>query len=370
MREKRQTIKNTVYLALLLAMLLAGALLGIFLPKAERSVPERRRLASMPQLSAKSVEDGSFMRDYETYTQDHFPARETFRRIKALFCKDILQQLQVNEIAVKGGTAVKLDYPLQPQSVQHATERFSYLWQRYLRDSDCTVYTAVVPDKNYYAAPIYGYPQMEYACLFSMIEQQMPYAKRIDLTDTLCLESYYRTDAHWRADALQGTAQRIAQAMGAQLALEALAPRTLPEPFYGVYSGQTALPLGNDALTVLDGAPIQSMRVYDLESDSYGTVYDESRRGGADLYEYFLSGSRSFLRIENDAAQTDRELIIFRDSFGSAIAPLLATGYRTVTLVDIRYLSPALLGRYQSFSDQDVLFLYSASVLNHSETLK
>ena len=33
-------------------------------------------------------------------------------------------------------------------------------------------------------------------------------------------------------------------------------------------------------------------------------------------------------------------------------------------------LAGALLGRYQSFSDQDVLFLYSASVLNHSETLK
>ena len=370
MREKRQTIKNTVYLALLFAMLLAGALLGIFLPKADRSVSERRRLASMPQLSEKSIENGSFMRDYETYTQDHFPARETFRSIKALFCKDILRQLQVNEIAVKDGTAVKLDFPLQMQSVQHATQRFSYLWQRYLRDSDCTVYTAVVPDKNYYAAPIYGYPQMEYARLFSIMEQQMPYAKGIDLTDTLSLESYYRTDAHWRADALQGAAQRIAQSMGAQLALADLSPRTLPEPFYGVYSGQTALPLGHDALTVLDGASIQSMRVYDLESDSYGTVYDESRREGADLYEYFLSGSRSFLRIENDAAQTDRALIIFRDSFAGAVAPLLATGYRTVTLVDIRYLSPALLGRYQSFSDQDVLFLYSASVLNHSETLK
>ena len=38
--------------------------------------------------------------------------------------------------------------------------------------------------------------------------------------------------------------------------------------------------------------------------------------------------------------------------------------------MDIRYLSPAQLGRYLTFTDQDVLFLYSTGVLNNSSTLK
>ena len=78
----------------------------------------------------------------------------------------------------------------------------------------------------------------------------------------------------------------------------------------------------------------------------------------------------SLLRIENPHADTDRELIIFRDSFGSSMAPLLAKGYKTVTVVDIRYLSSAMLGRFIDFHGQDVLFLYSTLVLNNSNQLQ
>ena len=52
------------------------------------------------------------------------------------------------------------------------------------------------------------------------------------------------------------------------------------------------------------------------------------------------------------------------------IAPLLAEHVRELILADIRYISPALLGELISFEGRDVLFLYSESVLNNSETLK
>ena len=62
--------------------------------------------------------------------------------------------------------------------------------------------------------------------------------------------------------------------------------------------------------------------------------------------------------------------MIFRDSFGSAIAPLLVQGYKTVTLVDVRYISTSQLGAYADFAGKDVLFLYSTLVLNNSTALK
>ena len=89
-----------------------------------------------------------------------------------------------------------------------------------------------------------------------------------------------------------------------------------------------------------------------------------------DLYDVFLSGSRSLLTIENPHAATDRELILFRDSFGSALAPLLVQGYAKVTLVDIRYIQIDVLDRFLEFGGQDVLLLYSTSVLNNSQTIK
>ena len=91
---------------------------------------------------------------------------------------------------------------------------------------------------------------------------------------------------------------------------------------------------------------------------------------GNDPYELFLSGSISLLSIENPNAETDREMIVFRDSFGSSLAPLLAEGYAKITLADIRYLPSSQMGKLLDFTDADVLFLYSVPVLNNSDTLK
>ena len=78
----------------------------------------------------------------------------------------------------------------------------------------------------------------------------------------------------------------------------------------------------------------------------------------------FLSGTKALLRIDNPNATTDEELIIFRDSFGSSITPLLAEGYKSIYLVDIRYVMPDLLDRFIDFEGKDVLYLYSALILN------
>ena len=106
------------------------------------------------------------------------------------------------------------------------------------------------------------------------------------------------------------------------------------------------------------------------ESNQYADVYDMTCLRNRDQYDVFLSGARSLLTIENPNAKTDKELIVFRDSFGSSMVPLLVADYKTVTVVDIRYLNPAMLGRYIAFNGQDVLFLYSTLVLNNSSTIK
>ena len=70
----------------------------------------------------------------------------------------------------------------------------------------------------------------------------------------------------------------------------------------------------------------------------------------------FLSGPLSLVTIENPKCTSGKELIIFRDSFASSIAPLLAEGYTKITLADIRYLRSDFLDRFIAFKDQDVLF--------------
>ena len=125
-----------------------------------------------------------------------------------------------------------------------------------------------------------------------------------------------------------------------------------------------------DTLYTMEGGWLDSCTVFNYENGKTTGVYDWEKLTGDDLYEVFLSGSVSLLRIDNPGATTDRELIVFRDSFGSSIVPLLSRGYKTVTVVDIRYLSSAMLDRFIDFHGQDVLFLYSTLVLNNSNQLQ
>ena len=125
-----------------------------------------------------------------------------------------------------------------------------------------------------------------------------------------------------------------------------------------------------DTMYLLRSELLDRCGVYNHETGKTAAVYDMEKLDSADLYDVYLSGSAALLTIENPAAVSDRELIIFRDSFGSSLAPLLVSDYRTVTLVDLRYISADLLGQFVDFHGQDVLFLYSTLVLNDSSTLK
>jgi hypothetical protein len=120
----------------------------------------------------------------------------------------------------------------------------------------------------------------------------------------------------------------------------------------------------------MENPALADCKVYNYETGKYGSVYDLPKLSGNDPYDVYLSGAQALLRIENPNAKTDKELVIFRDSIGSAIAPLLVEDYKKITLVDIRYQYPMLLCGGINFENSDVLFLYSTSVLNSSETLK
>ena len=110
--------------------------------------------------------------------------------------------------------------------------------------------------------------------------------------------------------------------------------------------------------------------VYNHENGKTTSVYDLEKLTSRDLYDVYLSGAAALLTIENPNAATDRELIVFRDSFGSSILPLLLGDYKTVTVIDTRYIAPSLLGQFVDFHGQDVLFLYSTMLLNSSSSLK
>ena len=96
--------------------------------------------------------------------------------------------------------------------------------------------------------------------------------------------------------------------------------------------------------------------MYDYQNSKEIAVYDMEKAYGKDPYEMFLNGNQALLTVENHLSSNGKELVIFRDSFGSSIAPLLVEGYKKITLVDIRYMHPNLLENYIEFETEEELY--------------
>ena len=339
-----------------------------FAPTKDISLWERRPLQKLPEISADSLLNGDFMKKFESYSLDQFPLRDSFRTLKSLFAYNVLQQSDNNGIYMEQGYAGKLEYPLNSVSVSYAMKRFQFIYEQYLKETGCNIYMTVIPDKGYYLAKENGYPAMDYEKLFADVKAATPWAQTVDITKDLHISDYYRTDTHWRQEKLLKVAQRIADAMG--VTVGEFRPTLATQEFYGVYYGQAALLMEPDTLYLMGNSILADCRVYNHETGEYGSIYDIEKLTGTDPYEAYLSGAQALLTIENSKASTEKELIIFRDSFASALAPLLAQDYKRVTLVDTRYISADLLRKHLTFHGQDVLFAYSALILNNSATLK
>ena len=148
---------------------------------------------------------------------------------------------------------------------------------------------------------------------------------------------------------------------------------TAAEDFRGVYYGQAALPLPGEPLRYLTWDGIEDCTVMNYETGETTGIYQLEKMEDRDPYDIFLGGACALMTVENPSAQAagiDRELILFRDSFGSSMAPLLLPAYSRITLVDLRYIKSDFLDQFIDFHGQDVLFLYGATLLNESYTLK
>lgn len=337
-------------------------------PKKDTSLWERRPLEQMPALTADTLLNGSFMEKFEDYTLDQFPARDSFRTLKSLFSYKVLQMKDNNGIYLAYGYAGKIEYPMNAVSVSYALKKMNFIYEQYLENTGSKIYMTVIPDKGYYLAQPNGYPTMDYEKLFAEVQAGAHWAEYVDITQTLSITDYYRTDTHWRQEKLTAVAKALCDKL--DISMPTLTPVLATQQFYGVYYGQAALPMEAEDLYLMENDVLRSCRVYNHETKQYSSIYDLEKLSGPDPYEAYLSGAQAVLTVENPNAATDRELILFRDSFGSSLAPYLVQDYKTVTLVDIRYVSSRMLGQYLTFHGQDVLFAYSTLILNNSTTMK
>lgn len=354
---KAKDIIITVGFVCILMLLL---LVNVFKQDGEISLSERRKLAKFPEVTLEKIRNGDVSKKIEEYTTDQFVARDTFRKIKAEFNTKILKQKDNNKLFEKDGSIYKIEYPLEEENLIKSLEKIKSIYENHLKGM--SVYYAIIPDKTYYLKED-DHLKIDYDMLKSFAINKLKDIKYIDIWNDLKLEDYYKTDLHWRQENLQNVVKTIQTEM--KINTEKVDYTKIDVgSFYGTYYGQLGKKLEPDKMYILTNDIIEKCKTYNYETKKKGTVYDTNNH--KDKYDIYLSGATSLIEIENPNANTEKELLIFRDSYGSSIAPLLIQNYKKITLIDLRYISSNLINQYIEFNNQDVLFLYSAIVLNQN----
>lgn len=324
---------------------------------------ERRKLKQFPEISLNNIIDGSFMEDFDEYTTDQFVFRNKFRNIKANINYNLFRKIDNNGIYVINDYIFKTEYPTNIKSIDNFINKINSIGNNFTKDNK--VYYSIIPDKNYYINSN-KYLNIDYDLLYEKIKS-INYSY-IELRDILSLDDYYKTDTHWKQENLSKVINRLGESMN--FSINSTYDKNIYENFYGVYYGQSALNIKPDTITYLTNDTTLNSKVNYYENKNIYSVYIEENLNNIDKYDIYLDGASSFIEIINPNNTSDRELVIFRDSFGSSLVPLLIEAYSKITLIDIRYISEDMYLSMINFTNQDILFLYSTLIVNNSSTLK
>ena len=326
------------------------------------SISERRKLATMPQLTTKSLFDNTYFKKLDSYVTDQFIKREIFRKIKINI--ELSTKGEYNNMYLYNDYIIEETFPLNTNSINNLTNKINYIKNTYLNNNN--IYYTIIPDKNYFVNK--GNLKLDYNKLQDMMKNNLTNLNYINIFDKLTLDNYYKTDTHWKQEDLFNVAKTIANQMNFDITNNNVINTVTT--FKGSYAGRLSVTKDIDTIKTISNPSTLNSSVYNYETKKYTKIYDYDKIKSLDKYDIYLSGASPIIEITNPISNNNKELIVFRDSYGSSLIPLLTEGYKKITVIDTRYVSSKLLNNYINFNNQDVLFMYSILTINNSFSIR
>lgn len=356
-------IKDIVVTLVFLFTIISLFLINVIKKDTDISIAERRKLATMPELTTKSLFDGTYFKKFDSYVTDQFIKRDTFRKIKIDI--ELSTKGEYNNLYMYDDYIVEEIFPLNTNSINHLTNKINYIKNTYLNNNS-NIYYTIIPDKNYFVNK--GNLKLDYNKLQDMMKNNLTNLNYINIFDKLTLDNYYKTDTHWKQEDLFDVANTIANQMNFDITNNNVINTVTT--FKGSYAGRLSVTKDIDTIKTISNPSTLNSSVYNYETKKYTQIYDYDKIKSLDKYDIYLSGASSIIDIVNPTSNSNKELIVFRDSYGSSLIPLLIDGYKKITVIDIRYVSSRILNNYIKFNNQDVLFMYSILTINNSFSMR
>lgn len=347
-------------------LIIFGAIIAVFffgyvlIPQQEKSEWENRYLSLRPDFSLIKIKDGDFMTDFESYTNDQVIFRDPLVKFKGI-CEAILLKNTNNGISKgKDGYLFTEDY-----SNGKVFKKNIDIISSFVEESGRNIGIIIAPN----AAGIIGdriprgMPVLNQRDLIKGAEGKISLLKNLRVIDLLEVldnnknnQLYYKTDHHWTTYAAGLAYEKFADR---KLNLDACAESEVGD-FYGTLYAKYKGPfVSSDTITYYN-FPIKTATFGEEEVDS---LYDLSKVDVFDKYGLFLYGNFGKSVIKTGTV-TDKEIIVFKDSYANCFIPYLTTDYAKITVVDLRYYGESVQELLESNEKAEILLLYNFDFLN------
>ena len=392
--------------SLITAFILCFSVWCLVAPKQTFSENENRALASWPVYSFTALKDGSYMSGVQTYLSDHFPLRDPFMTLKTKY-EMLTGREEINDIYLaKDGYYIEA-YKTPKQQKKIITQ-FQKLQDAITTDAKENVRVMLVPTAiSTYNAKLPGsapdrgvlrqvdtmneiyaaLPNMQKVDAWSAL-QAAAAQEKIDRTrasgnaddaqpvadaeDAGCDTSaatglYYHTDHHWTTHGAYIGYQAYCGAAGLSPIPEADFQKTcVTTDFHGtIFSKLHDSTVPGDAITLYENPANQLTVSYPDTGEVTDTLYNRDYLAQKDKYSMFLNNLHPLVEITNETADSDRQLVLIKDSYANSMVPFLVNHYQKIYVFDTRYYRfgpSSFINEHPEVTD--VLLLYNMNTID------
>ena len=363
MKKKLESIIKYPLTVLFAAGVCLIFVLYIVLPDVEFSSTENRFLQGRPGISWSSLSDGSFMKKFETYTDEQIPFRTIWIGMKAqseaLLCKN------ENNSIVLGADGYLFEKELAPSKQAGKNVETIIRFAASEAVGGRNVVTAIAPTASrIYADKVpKGMPITDQSSYEKLMEIASAKQKNIVVTDMVNKLAehrneylYYRTDHHWTTQGAYYAYEEVCEDLGREPVDITQLERHSIDNFFGTLYAKYK---GNGCTAdVIDYYDISVESYSDSDGNVYDGLYDIDAAETYDKYALFMHGNPG-CGIIRSANCDNGELIVIKDSYANCLIPFLTYNYGTIITIDPRYMGDSVAQLAAEHDGADILILFN-----------
>ena len=367
MKKTTSALMGTVFLVILMAVFIAN----IIIPDKKNSDEENRVLQQLPSFSVSAYKEGRFESKIEDYASDQFIFRNGFIRLKTA-ADTALGGLESNGVYRCRDNYLMEDITVPTKDVKESNTSALTAFKE--ANPDLKMYFLLAPNaanilSDKLPVAVSTANQNKYMDDFFETVESLGITP-IDVRDTFKeakkdTQLYYRTDHHWTTDGAYLAFGQVDSVMELKNKVT-YTDYAVKNDFRGTLASKSGFVNGmDDAIKIYlpaeDSEGYENSVIYYSDTKEKTTqFYQVDSLDTKDAYTVF-GGSNHPMYTVRTPLDTDRHLLLIKDSYANSMVPFLSQCFSEIVVVDPRYFYDNIQDIISSESITDVLFLYNAN---------